>query len=201
MQINSLFPIPVGQFKLPVLTKKQKSYIINQPTNKNVGNRISKNKFLLNDKIMSHVKKQIEKFLMEYSKEIISHPDNCKLIITQSWCNYAGLNESHHRHTHPNSIVSGVYYPQTNKEDKIFFYNDRMTRSVLKVDKLVYNSFNSSSWWIPTEENSLILFPSDLEHSVENRATNGPDRISLSFNTFYTGEIGNHDHSTFLSLP
>ena len=201
MQINSLFPIPVGKFEMPALTKKQKSHIINQPTRKNIANRISKNKFVLDDKAMSPVKKQIEKFLMEYSKETIAHKDNCKLIITQSWCNYAGINESHHKHRHPNSIVSGVYYPQTNEDDKIFFYNDRMTRSVINVDKLSYNQFNSETWWLPTEENSLILFPSDLPHSVENRTTNEPDRISLSFNTFYKGEIGNNNHSTFLSLP
>ena len=35
-----------------------------------------------------------------------------KLVITQSWLNKNKKGESHHEHVHPNSMVSGVWYPQ-----------------------------------------------------------------------------------------
>jgi hypothetical protein len=30
--------------------------------------------------------------------------------ITQSWLNYTETNQYHHKHEHPNSLVSGVFY-------------------------------------------------------------------------------------------
>ena len=201
MIITELFPIPVVTYEMPTLDKKQKSWLSDQPTITNVGNRITKNKNLLDEDFMSPVKERIEMFLAEYYRQTISNSNEIKLRITQSWCNYAGRGESHHKHHHPNSILSGVYYVQTNDEDKIYFYNEKLMNSTFSVSTTEYNRYNSETWWIPTDENSLVLFPSDLRHSVESRNTDDPDRISLSFNTFYTGSIGSEDNANFLSLP
>ena len=45
------------------------------------------------------------------------------------------------------------------------------------------NVFNSLSWWLPTPAGRLYLFPSRLEHCV-NEVQGTKDRWSLSFNTF-----------------
>jgi len=201
MELNSLFPIPVAKFEMPPLDKKQKSWLSEQPVQPNISNRISVNKNLLDEDFMSPVKESIDMFLAHYYSQTFSNSNEIKLRITQSWCNYAGIGEAHHKHHHPNSIISGVYYVQTNDEDKIYFYNDRVENSNFSFTKPEYNIYNSESWWIPTTENSLILFPSDLKHSVKNRQTDHLDRISMSFNTFYTGPIGSEDNATFLNLP
>ena len=201
MIITELFPIPVVTYEMPTLDKKQKSWLSDQPTLSNVGNRSSKNTNMLDEDFMSPVKERIEMFLAEYYRQTISNSNEIKLRITQSWCNYTGLGEAHHKHHHPNSIISGVYYVQTNDEDKIYFYNEKVENSKFSVSTTEYNRYNSVFWWIPTAEISLVLFPSDLRHSVESRNTDDPDRISLSFNTFYTGSIGSEDNANFLSLP
>ena len=51
-----------------------------------------------------------------------------------------------------------------------------------------YNKFNSSSWWLPSIENSLILFPSWLQHNVASNQEKEP-RISISFNIMFKGKL------------
>ena len=201
MTINNLFPIPIGTFDLEPLTEEQHSWIVNQPCIKNIANRISQEKYLLDADIMAPIRSQIETYLLQYFRETVTQSNSVSLRITQSWCNYTGTGEAHHKHQHPNSIISGVYYPQTIKEDKIYFHNERVERSPYNLPKPAYNMYNSESWWISTPQNSLFLFPSGLEHSVNSREYHdAPDRVSLSFNTFYTGEIGEYDNATHLVL-
>ena len=54
-----------------------------------------------------------------------------------------------------------------------------------------YNIWNSRSWFVSVENNTLILFPSWLEHSVEPNEKATTDRISLGFNIFAKGFFGN----------
>ena len=50
------------------------------------------------------------------------------------------------------------------------------------------------------KEGDLILFPSWIPHSVNRNETKNKERISLSFNTFPIGEMGNYDSATHLKL-
>ena len=200
--MHGLFPTPVGLYDLEPLTEEQHSWIASQPTKSNKHNRISADKNVLDNEIMAPIRSQIETFLLQYFREAVTESNSAGLKITQSWCNYTGLNQAHHKHHHPNSVVSGVYYPQTTAEDKIYFYNSRLDREALSVETPTYTQFNSKTWWLPTPKDRLVLFPSSLEHSVNPRTeTDVPDRISLSFNTFFTGEIGQIDDATYLALP
>ena len=45
-----------------------------------------------------------------------------------------------------------------------------------------YNNYNSGTWWLPSEENNLYLFPSWLKHRVEPNLNKNENRISISFN-------------------
>tara|TARA_R110002167_G_scaffold145343_1_gene336277 strand:+ start:85 stop:693 length:609 start_codon:yes stop_codon:yes gene_type:complete len=202
MPTHGIFPTPVGMYQLRELTEIQRAWIVSRPTLSNAKNRISEQKCVLDEEIMAPVRSQIETYLDEYFREIYTHSNSVSLRITQSWCNYAGAGEAHHRHLHPNSIVSGVYYPQTTDEDTITFYNTKIYARAFALKVSQYNEFNSLSWWMPTTQGSMILFPSELEHSVNARSsTTAPDRISLSFNTFLTGDIGDEDVVNRLVIP
>ncbi len=52
---------------------------------------------------------------------------------------------------------------------------------------------------IPQENNNLILFPSSLTHMVETKEGNNT-RISLAFNVFIKGIIGDNKNLTELIL-
>jgi len=204
MPIHGLFPIPIGTYDLEPLTEEQHSWIVTQPTGPNIANRISKDKYLLDADIMAPIRAQIEMYLIHYFMESVTESNSVGLRITQSWCNFTGPGEAHHKHHHANSIISGVYYPQTTAEDRISFYNSRLERGAFSVAAPTDrdNLFNSRAWGFSTPQNSLILFPSDMEHEVSKRMeTDVPDRVSVSFNTFFTGELGTYDSATHLTLP
>ena len=118
--------------------------------------------------------------------------------LKQSWANYTEAGQYHHKHAHPNSVVSGVFYPQANREfDKIYFYKDGYER--IKVPAAEYNHYNSESWWFEVGAGDLILFPSHLTHMVQTKEDDNT-RISIAFNTFLKGYIGSDESLTGLHL-
>ena len=52
-----------------------------------------------------------------------------------------------------------------------------------------YNLWNSTAWHYKVQTNQIIYFPSTLEHEVGINQSD-TDRISLSFNVFFKGTIG-----------
>lgn len=60
---------------------------------------------------------------------------------------------------------------------------------MIKFPPKEWNIYNSECWWFEVGSGDLILFPSNLEHMVEP-IEGDQTRISLSFNTFPVGNIG-----------
>jgi uncharacterized protein (TIGR02466 family) len=197
--IHSLFPTPVAIYKLDrELTEKELSFIKGQETRPNMGNVTSTDNTILRNYSMTKLRDFIESSVSEYFKSIYSPKHDVSLRITQSWINYTEPGQYHHKHAHPNSFVSGVFYPQANREtDKIHFYRDGFQQ--IKFPPSNWNVWNSESWWFEVGTGDLILFPSSLTHMVET--VKGEDiRISLSFNTFPVGLVGDEMNLTGLKL-
>jgi hypothetical protein len=93
--------------------------------------------------------------------------------------------------------VSGVLYLKAARErDKIHFYKEIYQQIKLPTNN--YNLYNSESWWFEVSTGDLLLFPSSLIHMVE--PVQGDDRVSLSFNTFPVGYVGDESSLTALYL-
>ena len=199
MQTIHLFPKVVGSFNLERnLTKKElaKINLILSELEKNTENHASKNKFVLNDPDLFNLKQFIDESIKQYLHDVLD--ENTQLNVTQSWLNKTLKNEGHHFHCHPNSYLSGVFYVKTNDDDKITFYKNDPRNNYYKPVVNNWNSANSPSWWLPTPQNSLIIFSSDLHHSVPK--TLNDERISLSFNTFPIGSLGTEESTSYLPL-
>ena len=52
-----------------------------------------------------------------------------------------------------------------------------------------YNIFNSLTWSFVVKTGDILLFPSNLGHSVQTKKGKNL-RISLSFNVFVKGQLG-----------
>lgn len=196
MIVENLFPIPIGFFNYDGEIDKQ--YIFEQPQRNNQGNTSSENKYVLNDKKLLTLRKFIEESLHKYFMATYNPKNDARMKITQSWLNWSKPGQFHHKHAHPNSLISGCFYVNANKEtDKIFFYRDKYEQ--IKFPPIEWNQYNSESWWFPVGTAQLILFPSSLTHMVQT--VEGHDtRISLAFNTFPIGHIGDEDELTALRL-
>ena len=192
--IHSLFPTPIYITKINRgFTKKELQFVDNQKNKcmKNKGNINTKDNYILNKKEFKNINKFLEKHCQNYLDTIICPKNNLKLYITQSWLNYTEANQYHHKHAHPNSIISGVFYFDSDiKNDKILFSSSKGYEQIKPIiDETKYNIWNSETWFFPVETGNLFMFPSSTTHQVETKKGNNT-RISLAFNTFYKGTIG-----------
>ena len=200
--IQNLFPIPIYMSNIDrPFTKQELQFVDNQKNHctKNQGNINTKDNYILNKKEFKNIKKFIDKSCQDYLKKIISPKNNIELYITQSWLNYTEKNQYHHRHSHPNSVVSGVlYFNCDKKNNKIKFSNSKGYQQIKpEIDQ--YNIWNSDTWWFALEAGQLLMFPSSTIHQVDTKKGNNT-RISLAFNTFYKGTIGLNSNLTELIL-
>ena len=200
-RINGIFPTPVyiseldrklTPLELKFVDKHKKDFY------KNVGNITSNNNYILNEKPFLNIKKELNLRVQDYFNKVISPANKITPYITQSWLNYTETTQYHHKHTHPNSLLSGVFYINCHEElDKIkFFKEDYKT---IKLEVKDWNLYNSETWWFTVKTGNIIMFPSSLTHMVETKeGTN--TRISLAFNVFIKGTIGNNKNLTELIL-
>jgi uncharacterized protein (TIGR02466 family) len=197
--VASIFPTPVVQFNYdPGLSAIEIDYIKNLNFIPNTNNFISKNKFVLDAPDLSKLKIFVQSCLNYYLINILEPADNFSLELTQSWVNVTKKEEYHPRHIHPNSFVSGVFYIQADREkDSIDFY--RSLPETITYTRKNYNVWNSQLWTLPVETNNLILFPSYFAHGV-SIIEKDRTRISLSFNSYMTGELGRREDANYLSV-
>ncbi len=199
--INGIFPTPIYISKLDrELTSLELKFVDKNKKDfyKNDGNITSKNNYILNEKPFANIKKELDLIVKDYFEKVISTTDAVTPYITQSWLNYTETNQYHHKHAHPNSLVSGVLYINCHEEhDKIKFFNDNY--KTIKPEIKEYNIWNSESWWFTVKTGDVILFPSSLTHMVETKQGDNT-RISLAFNVFIKGTVGNNKSLTELIL-
>ena len=200
-EISAIFPTPIYKNKLDrKFTTKELHFVekIKTKSIENTGNRISIDKYVLNDPSFATLKKEIDLFIGDYFSKILVPSKPVFPYITQSWLNYTEINEYHPIHRHPNAYLSGVLYINADKShDKITFDPNRYDQIKLSTTKP--NLFNSNSWFFPVETGEVMIFPASLMHLVEKKKGKNT-RISLSFNVFVKGNIGEAYDLTELKL-
>jgi uncharacterized protein (TIGR02466 family) len=203
-QIHSIFPTPIYTTKIDRgFTKQELQFVKEQKKHcsNNLGNINTKDNYILNRKQFKNIKKFLDKHCKDYLDTIICPKNNIELYITQSWLNYTEANQYHHKHEHPNSVVSGVlYFDSDVKNDKILFSHSKGYQQISpQIDNTKFNLWNSGTWFFPVETGNLFMFPSSATHQVETKKGNNT-RISLAFNTFYKGSVGSNSELTELIL-
>ena len=202
--IQNIFPTPIYTTKIDRGFTKQELQFVKQQkkhcTN-NTGNINTKDNYILNRKEFKNIKKFIDTSCKDYLDKIICPKQDLKLYVTQSWLNYTEANQYHHKHEHPNSVVSGVlYFDSDIKNDKILFSHPIPYKQIYpQIDKEKFNLWNSNTWFFPVETGNLFMFPSSTTHQVETKQGNNT-RVSLAFNTFYKGNLGENASLTELIL-
>ena len=200
--IHGIFPTPIYISKLNRSLTEQESIFVNQTksnTYSNLGNITSNDNYILNQETFKNLKEELDLRVQDYFTKIVSPANDITPYITQSWLNYTETNQYHHRHEHPNSLVSGVFYINCDEQfDKIKFYKN-YTYQTIKPQTKEWNLWNSENWWFPVKTGDIILFPSSLTHMVETKQGDNT-RISLAFNTFIKGTVGINKELTELVL-
>jgi len=197
-ELLQIFPTPILITKYEGSLVDELKYIdtldwIEQKANQNFK---SKDTYLLNHEQFKNIKNFIYESLNKFTKDI-SQSDQ-RLVVTQCWLNKNPKGSKHHEHVHPNSIISGVFYfRQDPKLPPISF--SKSIQSAMKLDPKKFNNLNSETFLLPCTNGELILFPSNLKHSVPINMGDEP-RISMSFNTFSIDTLGSEDSLTHLDI-
>ena len=200
-EIHGIFPVPLYKSKLSRKFTKAELHFIEKMRAKskpNMGNTTSSDSYILNRRSFSILKKEIDLFIEDYFAKIIFPPKSISPYITQSWLNYTEINEQHHPHYHQNSYLSGVLYIAADKDhDNITFGHNRYDQ--INISPTQGNQLNSVVLSFPVETGEIIIFPSSLMHSVPVKKGKNR-RISLSFNVFVKGNLGQVRDSNELKL-
>ena len=200
-EISGVFPTPVyiSYMDRPFTPSEMEIFQnAEQKTVANAGNTTSANNYILNEPGLESIRNILTAHTAEFIKRIYSPKYEIVPYITQSWANYTKKNQYHHTHEHPNSFISGVLYINANEEhDKITLHKKGYQQ--IKPVPSEWNWYNSESWFYTVKTGMIILFPSGTTHNVETKEGDNK-RISLAFNTFFKGTMGENSQLTELIL-
>ena len=143
---------------------------------------------------MKDLRYKIQNALNYFVDDVLGVVQNFQ--ITTSWVNKTSKSEYIDKHSHPNSIISGVYYvDKTKKCAPIIFSKPHMYPNITFQNiQLAYsgenkNQYNTDYYGVNPIPGDLLMFPSWLEHEVLEQGSEH-DRISLAFNSYPKGDIG-----------
>ena len=197
-ELLQIFPTPVFITKYEGDLSNELKYVDYLPYKEQKANANFKSadSYLLEIEELKSIKDFFYESLNKYTKNI-SQSDQ-RLVITQCWANKNPPGSKHHEHVHPNSILSGVFYLKQDKTLPPIQFAKSIQHS-MKLDPKKYNNLNSETFLLPCVDGELLLFPSNLKHSVPiNQGQEA--RISLSFNTFSVDTLGSKDSLTHLDI-
>lgn len=209
--IIPLFPIPIAKIPLPksfnfdkeIETLKQ--LVVNpSPTEAPYNRHKSSSHYVLDLETISNLRMYIEVRITEFMRDVLALELPGQL--TQSWTNCNKKGEGTHLHNHSNSIVSGVFYMQTNNSKIRFHKASTTVGRHYNMEPEVNPERASQSYYafdwldVPVMDGDLLLFPSYLSHSVSPNESE-EDRWSLAFNSVPILHLGNHEALTELILP
>ena len=205
--IQGIFPIPVYSGKrdsdLDSTEEKEIEDIIKSGLRVSSRHSFSNDSYIFNTKLKK-IKEFCEQHIKIYVKEIIKPKEELDFYITQSWLNVTKPGESHHQHYHSNSIISGVFYIQTDVGQALNYHDPNM--KIKQINAVDIERDNTNNIWssdfltFEVMENILILFPSWVSHSVKPNKQQTKNVISISFNTFVRGNLGQQDKLNQLIL-
>lgn len=213
MQINyeilELFPTPVFTTMIPLEFAKvvpwfyKQEMLSEEVDSPNYGER-SKNSYILDTPESKELKEFILPLVKEYGKLLGFDYDSYRF--GQSWISYKHPGQHHTMHSHPNSLISGVFYfgEPTDKTPAIKFHKLEGGFNVSYLSpKIVRDKrelkFAQKEFSIEFTPGLLLLFPSYLHHSVPLNKTD-KTRCSLAFNVVPTVGLGDETSLTELKF-
>lgn len=202
--IESLFPTPVYKNQDYTMSDKERNlirHVCGFAKTNDGGNWTSTERYLFDayDELKTF-KDYCQTQLNHYAHEILKIHKKQQFYITQSWGNLNTPGTNHHAHIHLNSVISAVYFVTENSSPIVFERNlSSYLFPLCEFTTTEFNEFNSDSWKVDNTKDTLLLFPSSLKHRVPNNKTD-IDRITISFNSFIKGTIGDTSKATELKL-
>lgn len=158
------------------------------------GTKVSKNKWYTPTNLQKEPEfAELCKYILEASNAVLDdlHVENRNLKITGCWGNISSPGATHHRHSHPNNYLSGVYYLKSGEgSNKITFHDPRQQLGLIRPKVSQPTIDNAETADVVIREGDIVLFPHWLNHSVAEN-TSDSERISIAFNVMFEDYVEN----------
>ena len=191
-KVHQLWPKPVFENEIPVKTEW-----VNFAHKCDYERMASENGDYTTDKYILDKLPDLKDLLLE--QVYLFTTNFLKIIDTEfyylnSWIVKHYPNDWAHPHMHNNSLLSGVYYLDTSKDvgDIKFIRGcgeQEIFPSAITPNYSEFNWVNSTETGVKVSNGKLLIFPSNLMHSVEPNLSQS-NRYSLAFNVFCKGTFG-----------
>ncbi|HLT64159.1 MAG TPA: TIGR02466 family protein [Pseudohongiella sp.] len=200
-EMMNMFAVPLYRAKLGRHFTAEEQAFFQQALSgavRAISNYSSPDKAVLKAPELAELRQFVEMHLASFMRTVFNTTNQVELKITQSWLTLSNKGESHHVHTHPNSVVSGVLYINLAPQDGINFYRneDNIWYELIRQQD---NYYNALQYFVQCNVGELLLFPSNVRHGVRE-VTADIQRVSLSFNTFFSGQLGRDDFANALNI-
>jgi uncharacterized protein (TIGR02466 family) len=149
---------------------------------------ISDDNYILENPKLSNLRDRIIKEIREFVVDRLGYTSDLEYDLTTSWVVKHSPKDWAQKHYHCNSMFSGVYYfdvPE-NSGDIIFW---RDIKPMIKIPHIDGNEYTTNNTHLTPRDGVLIIFPSDLYHSIDTNDSNS-ERYCLAFNVFPRGLVG-----------
>ena len=104
-----------------------------------------------------------------------------EIIISNLWFNISNKGDFNFPHSHPGSIISGVFYIESEGDSILRFYNNHyLVSNFMTSDNS--NDMSFTGYDIPCQKGRLLLWPSHIIHGNPLQTIEG-EKIAVSFNT------------------
>ena len=163
------------------------------------GHYLSETISLLENKTLVSLKKFIIEKAQEYAQNVLEIKD--QIYLTQSWSTINPINASHPVHSHPNTLISLVYYAQCTSGNLQFNLDTTSIRECFNFEYTInkFNIYNSQRWAIPVKTGDIVLFPGHIHHSSLPNQSSKP-RIIVGANFFIKGVLGTKETVNLLTI-
>ena len=196
-QVHSVFPTPVYVVNLGLnLPSVMLDYLYELEFNEhNPGyGMISKNNYIMDAPIMEPLGDWVLACMKDYATNVMRYKYK-DLVFTQSWLTKKLQGTSHKAHTHPNTLISSVFYFEMNEGDPPLCFSNRVysaNRPIFEpsyLDDYQDHPFSQEMFFVQPKQNDLVIFPSWFTHGVPPNP-NKEFRKSLGINALPKEIIG-----------
>ena len=196
-EVHSVFPTPVYVANLAHdLPSVMLDYLNGQEFHEhNPGyGCISKNSFIMDAPIMKPLGDWVMKCMKDYATNLMRYKYQ-DLVFTQSWLTKKLQNTSHKAHTHPNTLISSVFYYEMKPNDPPLCFSKHIratNRPILEpsfLEDYQDHTFSQEMYFVHPKQNDLVIFPSWITHGVPPNP-NKEYRKSLGINALPKRVLG-----------
>lgn len=200
VKVFEMFPTPLYVTTYPGDTTEIVKYFdsceMNDGKNSPYG-WISKNSYIIDHPICRPLANFFMQCFNDFATNVMRYRYK-ELQFSQSWLTYKMPGQFHKAHTHPNTLLAGVFYYDFEPGDAAICFSKvagSQYRTYLEPslqDDYQQHKFSQEEIYFTPQQNNFIIFPSYVTHGVPPNRTNKV-RKALGVNVLTKGTLGDKE--------